>query len=170
TLFGWEWTSMPGGKNLHRIVLSDASADQAGKFYPFTNIESARPEDLWKFLEGTKARTGVDFIAIPHNSNLSGGLMFDMVDSDGRPLTAQYAKARQRWEPLMEVTQTKGTSEVRPELDPSDEFAEFEIRRKLLAGAPTPPSDADYVRSALMRGIEFEQKIGVNPYKLGIIG
>lgn len=170
TLFGWEWTSMPGGKNLHRIVLSDANGEKARTFYPYSNIDSPRPEDLWTFLETTKARTGVDFIAIPHNSNLSGGLMFDMVDSDGRPLTAQYARTRQLWEPLMEVTQMKGTSEVRPELDPSDEFGEFEIRRKLLAGAPTPPSEADYARSALQRGLQMQTKIGVNPYKFGMIG
>jgi hypothetical protein len=170
TLFGWEWTSMPGGKNLHRIVLSDADGAGAQKFYPFTNIDSPRPEELWKWMETTKAKTGVDFIAIPHNSNLSGGLMFDMVDSDGRPLSAQYAKNRQTWEPLVEVTQTKGTSEVRPELDQSDEFAEFEIRRKLLAGAPTPPSEADYARSALQRGLQVQSKVGVNPYKFGMIG
>jgi hypothetical protein len=121
-------------------------------------------------METTKAKTGVDFIAIPHNSNLSGGLMFDMVDSDGRPLSAQYAKNRQTWEPLVEVTQTKGTSEVRPELDGSDEFAEFEIRRKLLAGQPTPPSEADYARSALQRGLQLQTKVGVNPYKFGMIG
>ncbi|MGZ3274481.1 MAG: DUF3604 domain-containing protein [Caulobacteraceae bacterium] len=170
TLFGWEWSSMPGGKNLHRIVLTDATPDQAKQFYPYSNIESARPEDLWKFLETTKSRVGADFIAIPHNSNISGGLMFDMVDSDGRPLSAQYAKTRQLWEPLMEVTQTKGTSEVRPELDPSDEFGEFEIRRKLLAGAPTPPSEADYARSALQRGLQVQTKVGANPYKFGMIG
>jgi hypothetical protein len=170
TLFGWEWSSMPGGKNLHRIVLTDATVDQVHKFYPYSNIESARPEDLWTFLETTKARTGADFVAIPHNSNISGGLMFDMVDSDGRPLTAQYAHIRQMWEPLMEVTQTKGTSEVRPELAPSDEFAEFEIRRKLLIGTPTPPSEADYARSALQRGLQVQSKVGVNPYKFGMIG
>jgi hypothetical protein len=170
TLFGWEWSSMPGGKNLHRIVLSDASADQARQFYPYSNIESARPEDLWKWLSSTKAKVGADFVAIPHNSNLSGGLMFDMVDSDGRPLSAEYARTRQLWEPLMEVTQTKGTSEVRPELDPSDEFAEFEIRRKLLAGTPTPASEADYARSALQRGLQVQTKVGVNPYKFGMIG
>jgi hypothetical protein len=170
TLFGWEWSSMPGGKNLHRVVLSDASAEQARQFYPFSNLDSARPEDLWKFLSATKARTGVDFVAIPHNSNLSGGLMFDMVDSDGHPLTAQYARTRATWEPVVEVTQTKGTSEVRPELAPTDEFAEFEIRRKLLIGTPTPPSEADYARSALLRGLQVQRNVGVNPYKFGVIG
>jgi hypothetical protein len=159
-----------GGKNLHRCVLSDADGAAARQFAPYSNYESIRPEDLWSFLEQTKKRTGVDFLAIPHNSNLSGGLMFDMVDSDGHPLSAQYARTRVQWEPLVEVTQTKGTSEVRPELAPSDEFAEFEIRRKLLAGAPTPPSEADYVRSALLRGLVFRNRIGVNPYELGLIG
>ena len=169
-LFGWEWSSMPGGKNLHRVVLTDATAKQAMEFYPYSAFESSRPEDLWKFLETTKARTGADFVAIPHNSNISGGLMFDMVDSDGRPLTAQYARTRAAWEPVVEVTQTKGTSEVRPELAPSDEFAEFEIRRKLLIGTPTPPSEADYARSALLRGLQVKGKVGVNPYKFGMIG
>ena len=72
--------------------------------------------------------------------------MFDMVDSNGQPLTASYARERMRWEGVVEVTQVKGTSEVRPELAPNDEFAEFEIRRKLLIGTPTPPSEGDYVR------------------------
>jgi len=170
TLFGWEWSAMPGGKNLHRIVIADATPKQALEFYPYSNVESQRPEDLWKFLEKTKARTGIDFVAIPHNSNASGGLMFQMVDSDGRPLTAQYARTRALWEPLMEVTQTKGTSEVRPELAPDDEFAEFEIRRKLLIGTPEPPNGADYARSALLRGLKVQRGTGVNPYKFGMIG
>jgi hypothetical protein len=170
TLFGWEWSAMPGGKNLHRIVIADATPQQALEFYPYSNVESQRPEDLWKFLAKTKARTGIDFVAIPHNSNASGGLMFQMVDSDGRPLTAQYARTRALWEPLMEVTQTKGTSEVRPELAPDDEFAEFEIRRKLLIGTPEPPNGADYARSALMRGLKVQRRVGVNPYKFGMIG
>lgn len=171
TLIGWEWTAMPdGGKNLHRCVISDADGNAAKAFAPFSNYESIRPEDLWRFLQQTKARTGVDFLAIPHNSNLSGGLMFDMVDSDGHPLSAEYARTRALWEPLVEITQTKGTSEVRPELAPTDEFAEFEIRRKLLAGQPTPPSEADYVRSALLRGLVVQQSVGVNPYELGIVG
>ncbi len=166
TLFAWEWSAMPGGKNLHRVVISDADAAQAKEFYPYSNFESQRPEDLWKFLAKTKTRTGVDFVAIPHNSNLSGGLMFDMVDSDGRPLTAQYARTRATWEPVMEVTQMKGTSEVRPELAPTDEFAEFEIRSKLLIGTPTPPSEADYARSALLRGLKVQRKVGREPLQV----
>jgi Protein of unknown function (DUF3604) len=178
TLFAWEWTAMIGGKNLHRNVISNATAQQAsqfipyaaGQFYSLKGVDSNRPEDLWAWLDATSKRVGVDFIAIPHNSNISGGLMFDVVDSDGRPFDAQYARTRMRWEQLVEITQTKGTSEVAPELAPSDEFAEFEVRRKLLIGTPVQPTAADYVRTALMRGLSFQDSLGVNPYKFGVIG
>lgn len=178
TLFAWEWTAMVAGKNLHRNVISNANAQQAGQFIPYAagqfyslkGIDSNRPEDLWAWLDATSKRVGIDFIAIPHNSNISGGLMFDVVDSDGRPLDAQYARTRMRWESLVEITQTKGTSEVTPELAPSDEFAEFEVRRKLLIGTPVQPQAADYVRTALMRGLSFKDSLGVNPYKFGVIG
>jgi hypothetical protein len=152
------------------VVVTSADAATAKKFLPFNANDSQRPEDLWQWLEKTKLQTGADFIAIPHNSNISGGLMFDMVDSNGRTITAEYARTRIRWEPVIEMTQVKGTSEVHPELSPNDEFAEFEIRRKLLAGAATPSNKADYARSALMRGLEIEQQTGVNPYKFGMIG
>jgi hypothetical protein len=170
TLFGWEWTSAPGGKNLHRVIITNAAASAARRIVPIANADTQRPEEMWAYLEKTSAEIGADFVAIPHNSNLSGGLMFDEVDSDGRPLTAEYARTRARWETIAEITQTKGTSEVRPELAPTDEFAEFEIRRKLLIGTPTPPSGGDYLRSALLRGIAFDRKLGANPYKLGFIG
>jgi hypothetical protein len=170
TLFGWEWSAMPGGKNLHRIVLANAQGEQAKNFIPYDNSASMRPEDLFKWLTATKTRTGIDFLAIPHNSNISGGLMFQMTDSDGNPISADYARARALWEPLVEVTQSKGSSEVHPDISTTDEFADFEIRRKLLAGTPTPPSQADYARYALMRGLEIQGKVGVNPYKFGMIG
>jgi hypothetical protein len=170
TLFGWEWTAMPGGKNLHRIVLADADGEQAKTFIPYDNSASMRPEDLFKWLGETKARTGIDFLAIPHNSNISGGLMFQMTDSDGNPISAEYARTRAIWEPLVEVTQMKGTSEIHPDLAPNDEFADFEIRRKLLVGTPTPPNEADYARSALLRGLLIQGKVGANPYKFGMIG
>ena len=167
---GWEWSSAPNWKNLHRVIFTPSDAATAKKFIPFSSYESDKPEDLWKWLEKTEKETGAELIAIPHNSNLSGGLMFDMVDSAGRPITAEYARMRMRWEPVMEVTQVKGTSEVLPELSPTDEFADFEIRRKLLTGTPTPPNKGDYARYALLRGLEIEQSAGANPYKFGMIG
>ncbi|TAJ94481.1 MAG: DUF3604 domain-containing protein [Gammaproteobacteria bacterium] len=170
TFAGWEWTVHPGGKNLHRVVFTTAGGAAAKSFLPYNSNDSQKPEELWQWLEKTSAATGAKFIAIPHNSNISGGLMFDLVDSDSRPFTAAYARERARWEPVIEMTQVKGTSEVHPELSPNDEFADFEIRRKLLAGAATPANKADYARSALLRGLEVEQSIGVNPYRFGLIG
>ena len=171
TLIAWEWTAMgDGGRNLHRCVITDADASSGNRFIPLSNGDTQRPEDLYAFLRETKDRTGVDFIAIPHNSNLSGGLMFNTVDSDGRPIDVSYARERAVWEELVEITQAKGTSEVHPELSPTDEFAEHEIRRKLLAGAATPADAGDYVRSALLRGISYQDSLGANPYKFGIVG
>jgi hypothetical protein len=167
---------MIDGKNLHRNVISNAGAE-AGQFAPFSagqfysiGIDSNRPENLWTWLDETSAATGIDFIAIPHNSNISAGLMFDIVDSDGRAIDSQYASNRSRWESLVEITQMKGTSEIRPALAPTDEFADYEIRRKLLIGTPTPANAGDYVRTALMRGLEFDDEVGVNPYKFGFVG
>lgn len=177
TFVAWEWTAMIEGKNLHRNVISNAGAEanqfypfSAGQFYSLDGVDSIRPEALWDWLDATSARTGVDFIAIPHNSNLSAGLMFDTVDSDGRPISGPYARERMRWESLVEITQMKGTSEIRPSLAPTDEFAEFEIRRKLLIGTPTPPDAGDYVRTALMRGMEIQTRVGENPYRFGFVG
>lgn len=177
TFVAWEWTAMIEGKNLHRNVISDAGAEanefypfSAGQFYSLEGIDSNRPEALWDWLDETSARTGTDFVAIPHNSNLSAGLMFDTVDSDGRPITGEYARNRMRWESLVEITQMKGTSEIRPALAPTDEFADYEVRRKLLIGTPTPPDAGDYVRTALLRGMEIESEVGVNPYRFGFVG
>ncbi len=171
TLFGWEWSSVvDGGKNLHRIVLANTDGEGAASFIPYSSQDSQRPEDLWSWLSATRSRTGIDFVAIPHNSNISGGLMFQMTDSDGQPISAAYARARQLWEPLVEVTQAKGTSEVHPEIAPYDEFADFEIRRKLLIGQPTPADAGDYARSALLRGLQIQERTGVNPYNFGMIG
>jgi hypothetical protein len=151
-------------------VITDADAISGNRFIPLSNADTQRPEDLYAFLRDTSERTGVDFIAIPHNSNISGGMMFDTVDSDGRPIDASYARERAVWEELVEITQTKGTSEVHPDLAPTDEFAEYEIRRKLLTGGPTPADEGDYVRSALLRGLSFQDSIGANPYKYGFVG
>ena len=171
TLIGWEWTVVgEGWKNLHRCVLTDVGGDAARRFIPLSNNESSRPEELWDWLERTNADTGIDFVAIPHNSNISGGLMFDLVDSNGLPVNSEYARTRMRWEPVIEVTQTKGTSEVHPDLAPTDEFADYEIRRKLLIGTPTPADEGDYARSALLRGLTIQHSAGVNPYKFGMIG
>ena len=169
-LIGWEWTSAPNWGNLHRVIFTPADAAAAQKFYPYSSYDSQRPEDLWAWLEKTSVEAGVEFVAIPHNSNMSNGIMFDMVDSDGRRITAEYARQRIRWEPVIEVTQTKGNSEVHPQFSPNDEFAGFEVRNRLLTGAESEPSPNSYARSALLQGLDIEAMTGVNPYKFGLIG
>jgi hypothetical protein len=172
SFIGWEWTSTPGGNNLHRVVLMPDGREKAREFIPFSSFDSDKPEDLWAWLEETSERVGTDFVAIPHNSNISGGMMFDEVDSEGRPITAEYARMRMRWEPIVEVTQIKGDSETHPDLSPTDELADFERYSHLLkvGGGQAEVSEGDYVRSALERGLQIDQEVGANPYKFGVIG
>ena len=171
-LIGWEWTAQPGGGNLHRVIFTPDGADKAKQFMPFSQLESEKPERLWAWLDATNKRTGTDFVAIPHNSNVSWGKMFQVEDSDGNPITADYAERRMRWERVVETTQIKGDSETHPALSPTDEFSDYERYNFLLipTGKRSEPVAADYVRAALKRGLEIEAKTGVNPYKFGMIG
>jgi len=172
SFIGWEWTSTPNGNNLHRVVLMPDGRQEAEQFVPFSSFDSDKPEDLWAWLATTSERVGTDFVAIPHNSNISGGMMFDEVDSEGRPITAEYARTRMRWEPVVEVTQIKGDSETHPALSLDDQFADFERFSHLLkvGGGEAKPGEGDYVRAALKRGLQLEEKAGANPYKVGMIG
>ena len=170
-LIGWEWSARgPNGGMLHRVVFTPTDAETAKRFLPLSSRDSPRPEDLWSWLEETSDRLGIDFVAMPHNSNMSDGLMFDMVDSDGRPFSAEYARTRMRWEPVAEALQAKGNSETHPFLSPEDEFANFELYQFLLSGNIAVPDPADYVRTALLRGLWIEEGVGVNPYKFGLQG
>lgn len=172
TLIGFEWSSQPGGSNLHRVVFTAQDKTYARKFLPFSQLESGDPRALWAWLEKTSTETGADFVAIPHNANLSVGLMFPAHDLQGKPLDKAYAQARSKWEPVVEVTQIKGDSEAHPQLSPTDEFADFETYGFILIpdGGSPGPTEADYVRSGLKRGLEQGAKLGVNPFKAGLIG
>ena len=161
---GFEWTSAPEYQNLHRCVIF---ADQ-GPDVPFTAFESQDPEDLWRYLEAQR-KLGHDVIAVPHNGNASNGLMFDVKDMSGRPLTRDYAERRVANEPLAEIIQGKGQSDTSPELSRNDEFARFEMW-KFLIGTSIPMKSAtgSYMRQAYGVGQELQQKLGVNPFKYGI--
>ncbi len=169
---GWEWTALPGGANLHRVIFTPAGSDIAGQFLPLSGTETPRPEDLWEWLASIEERTGASFIAIPHNSNVSMGRMFPLEDSFRNPLSEHYARRRMRFERVVEVTQIKGDSEAHPALSPTDEFADFETYNATLfpKGSTPDATRGDYVRSALVRGLEIEERIGVNPYQIGMIG
>jgi len=173
---GFEWTSAPGpGNNLHRVVIFRDGAQRANQVLPFSAFDSENPEDLWKYLAGYEQKTGGQVLAIPHNGNLSNGMMFALADLSGNPLTRQYAENRARWEPLAEVTQTKGDSETHPHLSPDDEFANFERWDFGNMMNPVVPKQPDmlqyeYARSALKLGLKLEKQLGANPYKFGMIG
>jgi hypothetical protein len=171
---GYEWTSTPQGNNLHRVVIFKNGADKVSQIVPFSSFDSADPEDLWAFLANYEAKTAGRVIAIPHNSNVSNGLMFDTKTLKGKPLTKGYARMRMRFEPLHEMTQMKGDSETHPKLSPEDEFADYETWDKANLTGAAATTDAmlpgNYARSALKRGMRLEAKIGANPFKHGFIG
>jgi len=172
---GYEWSSAPGGDNLHRVVIFRDGPDRVKQILPFSAFDSIDPEDLWVFLAKYEADTGGQVLAIPHNPNISNGVMFAETMSNGKRINRAYAEMRSRWEPLLEVTQMKGDSEAHPFLSPEDEFADYETWDFGNAGTPiTPKQDSmlqyEYARSALKLGLAHEDRLGVNPFKVGLIG
>ncbi len=172
-LIGYEWTSMIKGDNLHRVVVLRDGAETARKALPYTLADSADPEDLWAYLDRYQQDTGGQALAIPHNPNLSNGRMFVDVTLDGEAFDEDYARRRAHWEPLVEISQIKGDSEAHPFLSPNDEFADFESWDKsnldLSAAKTQDMLKYEYVREALKRGLVLEQRLGVNPFQMGII-
>lgn len=173
-LVGWEWSQTASGANMHRIVVSDVDGATAAGFDPVGSDDAPYPEDLWDSLEVLATSTGANFVAIPHNSNLSKGYMFAKTTLRAEPITSAYARKRAKWEPLVEATQIKGDSETHPTLAPEDEFADFERFNFYLQAFPQSQGYkvgiGDTVRSALKSGLELEASTGVNPFKLGMIG
>ncbi len=173
-LIGYEWTSSPAGNNLHRNVIFRDGKEKADQVIPMSNYDSTDPEDLWKWMARYEERTGGRLLAIPHNGNLSNGLMFDDVTFTSRKqLDRDYAERRQRWEPIYEVTQMKGDGETHPALSPADEFADYGTWDKGSFGPEPKTRDMlprEYARAALARGLKYERDLGVNPFKFGMIG
>ncbi len=173
-LIGYEWSSAPGGANLHRNLIFRDGKDKADTIIPFSSYDSVDPEDLWDFMDSYEKNTGGKVLAIAHNGNLSDGLMFDDVTlTTQEPLDRDYAERRMRWEPLYEVTQIKGDGETLPALSPNDEFADYYTWEPASFSEKTTTPEMlpkEYAREALKRGLAFEEKVGVNPFKFGMIG
>jgi Protein of unknown function (DUF3604) len=170
---GYEWTSNNAGNNLHRNVIYRDGKALADQVPPFTTVDSENPEDLWNWMEAWEKKTGGSLLAIPHNGNLSNGLMFAVETHKGSPLTNEWAATRAKWEPLYETTQIKGDGESHPSLSPNDEFAGYETWDKgNLTLAPKTPGmlQYEYTRQALKNGLKIEQQLGVNPFKFGLVG
>jgi len=171
-MIGFEWTSTPEGDNLHRVVVMRDGADKAGQVMPFSLFDSQDPEDLWKYLANYEEKTGGQAIAIPHNGNLSNGLMYSDKKLSGSPIDLAYAEARIRWEPLIEVSQIKGDGETHPFLSTEDEFANYETWDTAnIDGSAAKENwmlQYEYARSALKLGLKLEAETGANPYKFGL--
>ncbi len=171
---GYEWTSTPNGNNLHRNVIFRDGGSLAGRVLPFSAYDSPDPEMLWDWMQKYEEKTGGRLLAIPHNGNLSGGMMWMTQTMSGKPFDRKYAETRARREPVIEITQPKGTSEAHPALSPSDEFAGFEVWDKSNLGGNVATTKemlpGSYAREALKAGLGIEQQLGANPFKFGVIG
>lgn len=169
----YEWTSMPGQRNLHRNVFFRA-CDQVPD-YPFSALDSALPTELWSWMDAQR-KAGNELLAISHNANVSDGWMYpvDVDNTTGRPIDAAWAASRDRNERLVEIKQGKGQSETHPLLSPNDEFANYELYETIL-GLPADVGRVDritggYARQALKDGITLQDERGYNPYKFGMAG
>ncbi len=165
TFAAFEYSASQGeGAVLHRNVLFREDAPDTA----FSSLESGNPEDLWDWMDA-KREAGFESLAIPHNPNLSEGWAFKLETFDGDSLSAGYAAQRMRNEPLVEVTQIKGSSETHPGLSPNDEWANFEILESM-TGSPLDELKGRYVRDTYRSGLKLEETEGYNPFKFGLIG
>ena len=169
TFAGFEWTSNPQKRNLHRVIVFRDTKNLPDMV--LSALDSDDPEVLWKWMEDQRAK-GSTLFAIPHNANASDGLMFDMVKRDGKPIDAAYNKTRNANEPLYEITQIKGTSETHPDLSPKDEFAGFEQWDYTLSADFERPKrrKGSFVRQALLDGMSQAAAGAGNPFQYGFIG
>ncbi len=192
TFVGYEWSAATGVNNLHRnVIFRNRSVPTS----PISYLETPTPALLWSALEADCLETGTpcDVLAIPHNSNLGGGVFFVPEDDQGSPYTAAQAAQRARLEPLVEIFQHKGASEclrgVDDPLSSEDPECAFEtIAPVTCTGPGTPPGctlicsvgggqgftggcvePRDFVRAGLRTGLAEWARVGVNPFELGFI-
>ncbi len=188
TFVGYEYTDAPNRLNMHRNVIfrNDKVVD-----LPITTYETGRYNfpGLWQSLRAqcTDTDSGCDVLAIPHNSNLAGGLMFR------DPETPEELADRLFFEPLVELVQHKGASECRFDrvrglgLHTEDELCSFEqVPADNLAMLGTvngvvwddravlmPMEEfhrRNMVRNVYKDGLAYGEENGVNPFVMGVIG
>jgi hypothetical protein len=197
TFIGYEYSGVKTGSNYHRnIIFRNANVPLS----PVSYLDAPKDHVLWRTLDASCAGgiSGCDYLAIPHNSNLSNGKLLTPDYASAENISAEKALAalRQKSEPLMEIFQHKGQSECingGGDIDSAlDELCEFEQVRKI-GGSTTileaeliteecndSPGDGgmidtgcvsrnDYLRGALLTGLDEQQRLGVNPLKLGVI-
>jgi hypothetical protein len=162
----FEWSGAPNGANLHRnVIYRSAHVPEM----PMSYIDINREDGLWEWMREME-NLGMKALAIPHNSNASKGMMFPDVKANGDPIDLEYARTRQYFEPLIETLQVKGGSEVHRKFWPADEFADFENADSIQNSSDRTFKKKDFIREGLKIGLKYEQQLGVNPFKLGMIG
>lgn len=163
---GFEWSGAPNGANLHRnVIFRDHNVPDAPVGYIDLNTE----EDLWEWMRAQEAE-GLHLLAIPHNSNASKGRMFPDTKSTGEAMDLEYTRTRAHFEPLIEMMQVKGNSEVHRKFWAADEFADFENADSIQKNSGRIFHKRDFVRGGLSEGIGYEFALGVNPFKYGFMG
>jgi len=168
TLIAYEWTSQPNSANMHHNVFF---RDDEGPDAVFSSFDSVMREDLWTYQEIQRG-LGHENFSIPHNGNVSNSLMYPPFNSYGVPIDKKWAERSQLNSVATEIVQTKGASETHPRISPNDEFADFEqgFVHLLGSGGVVGMIDHSYIRRALTNGVGFQEMIGANPYKFGIVG
>jgi len=166
TIPAYEWTSGPKGANLHRNVFF---RDTHVPDKVMSSLDIPREEGLWQWMDGL-GKQGMRVLAIPHNSNASKGMMFAPVDGSGQPIDRAYAEERSRHEPLIEMMQVKGNSEVHRTFWANDELANFENADSIEDNSGRKFVRMNFVRAGLIQGLADQRRLGVNPYKYGFVG
>ena len=168
TFAGYEFTSSTQEREaLHRNVIFRGTERLPAQ--PFSRFNSINPEGLWDWMDALR-KQNIKSLAIPHNSNGSNGAMFAFTDWAGNAIDQEYADQRSRNEPLVEITQVKGTSDTHPLLSKNDEWANFEIFPLRTSTRVHSDPPGSYVRNAWQRGLSMEERDAGNPYKFGVIG
>jgi hypothetical protein len=166
TFNAFEWSSAPGGGNLHRnIIYRGTTVPEV----PMGAADITYEEDLWKWLQEEEAK-GARSLALPHNSNASKGSMFPAKDHSGNVLDKEYADLRGHFERAIEMMQVKGNSEVTRQFWAADEFSDFENADSIGKFSGRVPQKENYVRYGVVQGMAVEQQVGANPFKLGFVG
>lgn len=166
TFAAFEWSGAPQGANLHRnVIFRDMVIPQL----PISFIEANREEELWEWMK-VQEKKGSTLLAIPHNSNASKGMMFNPNDSKGKAINLEYAQNRKHFERLIEMMQTKGSSEVHRKFWSADEFSDFENADSISKFSKRVLDKNNFVRSGIIKGLKYTQTLGTNPYKYGFAG
>ena len=164
-LIAYEWTAIPNGRNMHRNVFWRSDT---GPKAPYSAFDFYYPEDLWTYQE-VQRNMGNENFAIPHNGNVSDGWMYAPNEFLDGPMDARYAQRQALNEPLTEIIQTKGSSDTHPLLSPNDEFADFELFENMINVGQPSQVKYGYYRQGMVEGMILEDKLGTNPYKMGIV-